>query len=140
MYSNLLSIEQRHYVNQIGVNCMIKVFSNQMRDLVDTEVQIQRVASGFEFTEGPIWHPRDHHLLFSDIPGNSRLQYSSSEAIRVIRKPSSKCNGMTYNSDLNLLVCRRDMPPYCIRGVLRFKSFSLPPGHAPILYTWCAQI
>ena len=105
MYSNLLSIEQRHYVNQIGVNCMIKVFSNQMRDLVDTEVQIQRVASGFEFTEGPIWHPRDHHLLFSDIPGNSRLQYSSSEAIRVIRKPSSKCNGMTYNSDLNLLVC-----------------------------------
>lgn len=84
---------------------MIKVFSNRMWDLIDKEVQIQRVASGFEFTEGPIWHPRDHHLLFSDIPGNVRFQYSLDGTTLEVRNPSEKCNGMTYDSNLNLLVC-----------------------------------
>ncbi len=84
---------------------MIKVFSNRMWDLIDKEVQIERVASGFEFTEGPIWHPRDHHLLFSDIPGNVRFQYSLDGTTLEVRNPSEKCNGMTYDSNLNLLVC-----------------------------------
>jgi gluconolactonase len=32
-------------------------------------IDIKRVASGFIFTEGPVWHP-DNYLLFSDIPAN----------------------------------------------------------------------
>ena len=84
---------------------MIQIFSNQMQELIDREVQIQRVASGFEFTEGPIWHPRDHHLLFSDVPGNLRLQLSMDGTTLKVRNPSSKCNGMTYDADLNLVVC-----------------------------------
>ena len=23
------------------------------------------------FTEGPVWHPLDHYLLFSDMPGDA---------------------------------------------------------------------
>ena len=72
---------------------MIKVFSSQMRELIETEVQVQRLASGFEFTEGPIWHPRDRHLRFSDVPGNRRLQYSLDGTTQEVRNPSSKCNG-----------------------------------------------
>ena len=44
---------------------MIQCYSDQLWKLIDKDVVIERVASGFEFTEGPIWHPRDHHLLFS---------------------------------------------------------------------------
>ena len=84
---------------------MIKVYSSQMKDLIETEVQIQRLASGFEFTEGPIWNPHHRHLLFSDVPGNRRFQYSLDGTTREVRNPSSKCNGMTYDSNLNLLVC-----------------------------------
>ena len=84
---------------------MIEIFSNQMMDLIEREVQIQHVASGCEFTEGPIWHPRDHHLLFSDVPGNLRLQYSLDGTTQEVRNPSNKRNGMTYDCNLNLLVC-----------------------------------
>jgi hypothetical protein len=33
------------------------------------DYQIEKVASGFQFTEGPVWIP-DGFLLFSDIPAN----------------------------------------------------------------------
>ena len=84
---------------------MIQASSNQLWNLIDRETQIHRIASGFEFTEGPVWHPHDQHLLFSDIPGNRRIQYSLDGTVQEVRYPSSKCNGLTYDSNLNLLVC-----------------------------------
>ena len=84
---------------------MIQASSNQLWNLIDRETQIHRIASGFEFTEGPVWHPHDQHLLFSDIPGNRRIQYSLDGTVQEVRNPSSKCNGLTYDYNLNLLVC-----------------------------------
>ena len=40
------------------------------------ECIIQKIASGFEFTEGPFWHP-EGYLLFSDTPANRIYKYSS---------------------------------------------------------------
>lgn len=37
--------------------------------LVAPGVAIEKVAGGFQFTEGPLWRP-DHTLWFSDVPGN----------------------------------------------------------------------
>ena len=37
--------------------------------LVAPGAVIERVAGGFQFTEGPLWRP-DHTLWFSDVPGN----------------------------------------------------------------------
>ena len=62
------------------------------------------IGSGFTFTEGPIWHPRDHYLLFSDMPGDVRRRWQDGEVTEVLR-PADKCNGMTYDADLNLIVC-----------------------------------
>ncbi len=33
-----------------------------------TNCQVEKIASGFRFTEGPVWHA-DGYLLFSDTPG-----------------------------------------------------------------------
>ena len=38
------------------------------RSLLDENVAVRMLATDFVFTEGPIWHPKDHYLLFSDIP------------------------------------------------------------------------
>ncbi len=62
------------------------------------------VGSGFEFIEGPVWHPKDRFLLFSDIPANTRYRFDG-KAAHVQANPSRKGNGMTYDADLNLLVC-----------------------------------
>ena len=73
--------------------------------LVDPEAPVRRIGSGFEFTEGPIWHPVEHYLLFSDMPGDVRRRWDETRGVREVMRPSNKGNGMTYDADLNLIVC-----------------------------------
>ena len=44
----------------------IEVQNLELRDLIDPNSSVQRIAAGLGFTEGPVW--RDGSLLFSDIP------------------------------------------------------------------------
>src|SRR5277367_6659043 len=74
-------------------------------DLVDLEAQVDQVGTGFAFTEGPVWHPLDHYLLFSDMPGDVRRRWDAEHGVTEARRPANKCNGMTYDADLNLIVC-----------------------------------
>jgi gluconolactonase len=74
-------------------------------ELVEEGSSVEKVAGGFTFTEGPIWHPRDQYLLFSDMPGDVRRKYTPDGTVVEVRNFSNKCNGMTYDADLNLIVC-----------------------------------
>jgi gluconolactonase len=74
-------------------------------DLIDQYAPVGQVGTGFTFTEGPIWHPRDHYLLFSDMPADVRRRWDARSGTREVMRPSNKCNGMTYDADLNLIVC-----------------------------------
>ena len=47
-------------------------------DLVASSVQVEKIATGFTFTEGPIWHP-DGYLLFSDMPADVRRKWTEAE-------------------------------------------------------------
>ncbi len=81
------------------------VNSDKLLDLVAEDVEVERLATGFTFTEGPVWHPTEHFLLFSDMPADVRRKWSAAEGVVEVMRPSNKCNGMTYDADLNLLVC-----------------------------------
>jgi gluconolactonase len=83
----------------------IDVKSEKLTELVDPNVEVQQLATDFMFTEGPIWHPTEHHLLFSDMPGDVRRKWSADGGVVEMKNFSNKCNGMTYDADLNLLVC-----------------------------------
>lgn len=73
--------------------------------LMDLNASVTQLGSGFTFTEGPIWHPLEKHLLFSDIPGDVRRKWTQDGQITEVMRPTHKGNGMTYDADLNLLVC-----------------------------------
>ncbi len=77
----------------------------EFSELLDLDAPVERLAGGFTFTEGPIWHPRDQYLLFSDMPADVRRRYDERGGVREVMKPSNKCNGMTYDADLGLVVC-----------------------------------
>ena len=83
----------------------VQADSEAIRELIDPEEGVKQLASGFTFTEGPIWHPKDHSLLFSDMPGDVRRRYTPGSGVEEVMRPSNKCNGMTYDSELNLIVC-----------------------------------
>jgi gluconolactonase len=89
--------------------------SDALQDLVG-ENQVRVIGSGFQFTEGPIWHPRDQYLLFSDMPADTRRRFDG-KSVREQARPSNKGNGMTYDADLNLLVCE-----HATSSVARFRG------------------
>ena len=47
----------------------------------------------------------EQYLLFSDMPGDVRRRWDASAACARSMRPSNKCNGMTYDAELNLIVC-----------------------------------
>ena len=73
--------------------------------LIDPYAPVGQVGTGFTFTEGPIWHPLDQYLLFSDMPADVRRRWDARRGVVEMKRPSNKCNGMTYDADLNLIVC-----------------------------------
>ncbi len=81
------------------------VLQGAFEEAVDPESAVVPIGTGFTFTEGPIWHPIDHHLLFSDMPADVRRRWDEQGGVREVMRPSNKCNGMTYDHDLNLIVC-----------------------------------
>jgi gluconolactonase len=76
-----------------------------LRDLVDLDAPIERVASGFAFTEGPLWHPSGNYLLFSDLAGDVVRRWDECSGVSVFRKPSGKANGLAYDHDLRVVAC-----------------------------------
>ena len=82
----------------------VTVHSDKVHELVDASADVEQVATGFTFTEGPIWM-RDGSLHFSDMPADKRRRWHPEEGVAVLRDPSNKCNGMTLDNDGNLIVC-----------------------------------
>jgi sugar lactone lactonase YvrE len=54
----------------------INAKSDKLEDLIDPSAQVERVATGFTFTEGPVWNSRGEFLLFSDMPGDVRRRWT----------------------------------------------------------------
>ncbi len=84
-------------------------------ELIDEHAPVRQLGNGFIFTEGPLWHPLEKHLLFSDMPGDVRRKWQAGQVTEVLR-PSNKGNGMTYDAELNLLVCE-----HSTSSVVRFR-------------------
>jgi len=78
---------------------------SEFEQLIDVYAPVGQLGTGFTFTEGPIWHPVDHYLLFSDMPADVRRRWDARGGVREVRRPSNKHNGMTYDAELNLIVC-----------------------------------
>ena len=83
----------------------IDVKSEALAELIDPSAEVERVATGFTFTEGPIWNRDGDFLLFSDMPGDVRRRWSGRDGVEELMRPSNKCNGMVYDAEGNLLVC-----------------------------------
>lgn len=84
---------------------VVEIQDPGMLQLVDREVRVEQLCTGFRFSEGPIWHPREQALYFSDMPGDVRRRWHAEEGVTEVRNPSHKCNGMTYDAVGNLFVC-----------------------------------
>ncbi len=69
---------------------------NNLGEILAPNTQVEKVAGGFQFTEGPVWHP-DGFLLFSDIPANTIYKWQPEQKTEIFRQPSGNANGNTLD-------------------------------------------
>ena len=76
--------------------------------IVGSNVSVQEIVSGFQFVEGPVWHP-DGYLLFSDIPANTIYKWPpGAPGATAYRSPSGHSNGLTLDREGRLVACEHD--------------------------------
>lgn len=73
--------------------------------VIGAEAAIERLGTGFAFTEGPVWHPVERHLIFSDMPGDHMRRWTPDGAIVTFRKPCNMANGNAYDRRGRLVTC-----------------------------------
>jgi gluconolactonase len=75
----------------------------------------QRLATGFVFTEGPVWHP-DGYWLFVDIRRTLVYRLAPGGIPEVFRENSGASNGLTFDLQGNLILCEGDNRQLTRRG------------------------
>lgn len=69
---------------------------------------VKRLATGFDWVEGPVWFGDMGCLLFSDIPNNRILRWTE-EGLTTFRAPSNYSNGHTRDRQGRLVSCEHGM-------------------------------
>src|SRR5688572_11857655 len=83
----------------------IERLSPRASSVLPDDSRLELVATGFVFTEGPLWDPSTRSLLFSDIPADRIYRWSEGGAAEVFREPSGKSNGLTWDLQGRLTAC-----------------------------------
>ncbi|MCY3716968.1 MAG: SMP-30/gluconolactonase/LRE family protein [Chloroflexi bacterium] len=83
----------------------VEAHDDRFTDLLQPTAQLETVAGGLRFLEGPVWHPTEQHLRFSDILANCTWQWSASAGLSLYRGNSHMANGNTYDRQGRLLSC-----------------------------------
>lgn len=85
--------------------------------LVPRDAAIEKLADGFDWSEGPVWVKDRGALLFSDVPQNTVFQWKEGEKVRVYLKPSGYTgatprggepgsNGLNLDAQGRLILCQ----------------------------------
>jgi gluconolactonase len=79
-------------------------FDEKIFSILDKNQDLQTIVSGFEFIEGPIWHHKDKHLTFSDIPASKMYRWSEKGGLQVLCDHANKPNGNIYADSQNKII------------------------------------
>lgn len=60
----------------------------RLDQLVPPGAKLEKLAEGFEWTEGPLWLPNEGCLLFTDIPRNTIYKWKEGEGVSVYLRPA----------------------------------------------------
>ncbi|GAB2187821.1 SMP-30/gluconolactonase/LRE family protein [Roseibium sp. LAB1] len=78
----------------------------RFRSLIQKNARLRQLATGFEWTEGPVWFADHQHLFFSDIPANRMMRLTLDGQVSTYRQPSDYSNGNTRDRQGRLVSCQ----------------------------------
>jgi gluconolactonase len=68
---------------------------------------VETLASGFTFTEGPLWLP-DGALVFQDMKASRTHRIGPEGTLSVLREETRGANGQTFGPDGRIIFCEQD--------------------------------
>jgi gluconolactonase len=96
-----------------------KIIANDLliHQVIPKDAQVEILAEGFGWTEGPLWLPTENKLLFSDIPSNSIFEWTEKNGKKLYLKPAgytgkekrggeTGSNGLLLGQDGRLIICQ----------------------------------
>jgi gluconolactonase len=94
----------------------IERYDSELNSIITPDAEVEIIADGFEWTEGPLWID-GLGLLFCDIPPNKIYLWTQEEGHRLYLTPSGYtgdiprkgekgANGLLIDSDGNLVLCQ----------------------------------
>lgn len=83
----------------------IEVHDPRFEQLVLFNAELEGLAEGFRWLEGPVWFGDHRCLLFSDIPNNRTLRWSEQHGVSTFLEPSDFANGQTRDLQGRLIQC-----------------------------------
>ena len=83
----------------------IEIHDKRITQILDPGQELQQLETGFDFVEGPIWHPGESSLIFSDILGNSIYKWTEKEDTSTLRRNSYMANGNAFDKQGRVITC-----------------------------------
>lgn len=88
-----------------------------INSIIDEKAEIEVIAQGFEWSEGPLWIEQEKMLLFSDVPANTIYKWTEAKGKEIYLTPSgytgtekrggeTGSNGLILNSAGKLVLCQ----------------------------------
>lgn len=71
------------------------------------EGEVETLADGFQFTEGPLWLP-DGSILFQDIKAERTYRIAPDRSVHVLREQTGAANGQTFDGVGRILFCEQN--------------------------------
>ena len=82
-----------------------EVLDDRFATFVLFNAPVKRLATGFDWVEGPVWFGDADCLYFSDIPNDRILRWSPQTGISTYRQPANFTNGHTRDREGRLVSC-----------------------------------
>ena len=110
-----------------------------MEELIDENAQIELLAEGFDWAEGPVWVDRLNGVLFSDVPKNKVYMWNEKKGLSIFLEPSGMTNysptnktdgsnGLALDKNGNLILCQHGD-----RTVARLKNWNFKKSSFDII-------
>lgn len=94
----------------------VQRFQESVNELLPADAAIEKLAEGFDWSEGPVWMPGGY-LLFSDVPMNTVFKWTEKKGVTLYIQPSGYSgeaprggepgsNGLTRDKDGRLILAQ----------------------------------
>jgi gluconolactonase len=99
--------------------------------LLPKDAKIEVLASGFEWSEGPVWVKDGDYLLFSDVPKNKIYKWDEKSGLSVFLEPSGYTGRGVYSDEPGsngLIIDNKGRLVLCEHGDRRIAAMPLNVG------------